>query len=274
MPRELLHSREKEGTLPASYRTIRVEIGDSIAVLTVDRPEVRNALNVESTREIHQAIEELRQDPKAGVLVLTGAGDQAFVSGADIRDLATKRKREGLEAVNSRLFQAVERFEKPTVAAINGYALGGGCELAMACDLRVSSDQAKFGLPELGLGLIPGAGGTQRLPRLVGWGRARELILTGDIIDAKRAAEIGLVNLVVPHGELLEKTRELCRKILSRGPFAVRLAKLALWMSAQVPQEAGLLFEQVAQALAYESSDKAEGTRAFLEKRPPKFTGE
>jgi enoyl-CoA hydratase len=168
----------------------------------------------------------------------------------------------------------VERFQRPTIAAINGYALGGGCELALACDIRIASETAKFGQPELGLGIIPAAGGTQRLPRVVGLGWAKHLILTGEIIDAKQALAIGLVTLLTPAGQLQLRARELAKKILRQGPLAARLAKLALNASARVDLDSGLLIETLAQAICYSSDDKQEGTTAFLEKRKPKFTGQ
>jgi len=208
-----------------------------------------------------------------GVLVITGAGESAFVSGADINDIRARSRDDGLAAINSSLFSAVERFPRPTIAAINGYALGGGCELALACDIRVASDTAKFGQPELGLGIIPGAGATQRLPRIVGAGWAAHLILTGEIIDAKQALEIGLVTAVMPAAQLQVRVRELAKRILRQGPLAARLAKLALQASARVDLDSGLLIETLAQALCYASEDKQEGTAAFLEKRKAKFTG-
>ncbi|MGH9329649.1 MAG: enoyl-CoA hydratase-related protein, partial [Vicinamibacterales bacterium] len=164
-----------------------MEIADSIAVLTIDRPEVRNALNLETVNECHAALRDLAEQRDLGVLILTGAGDAAFVSGADINEMRQRTRDDGLAAINSSLFAAVERFPRPTIAAVNGYALGGGCELALACDIRVASETAKFGQPELGLGIIPGAGATQRLPRIVGLGWAKHLVLTGEIIDARQA---------------------------------------------------------------------------------------
>jgi enoyl-CoA hydratase len=167
----------------------------------------------------------------------------------------------------------VDRFPKPVVAAVNGFALGGGCELALACDIRVASETAKFGQPELGLGIIPGAGATQRLPRIVGLGWAKHLVLTGDVIDAKQALEIGLVTAVMPAGQLQVRARELAKRVLRQGPLAARHAQLSLNASARVDLDSGLLIETLAQALCYSSEDKLEGTTAFLEKRKPKFTG-
>ena len=169
-------------------KNIRLDISESIATLTVDRPAVKNALNLETVRECHGALEELATNSEVGVLIITGAGETAFVSGADINDIRDRSLADGLDAINSSLFARIERFPKPVIAAINGYALGGGCELALACDIRVAADTAKFGQPELGLGIIPGAGATQRLPRIVGMGWAKHLVLTADIIDAQAGA--------------------------------------------------------------------------------------
>jgi len=252
---------------------IRVDVSESIATITIDRPEVKNALDLRTVGEIRTALQALAANDGAGVLIITGAGDTAFVSGADINDIRGRGRDEGLAAINSSLFAEIERFPRPTIAAINGYALGGGCELALACDVRIAAETAKFGQPELGLGIIPGAGATQRLPRIVGLGRAKHLILTGDIIDAKQALEIGLVSAVAPPGQLQIRARELAKKILRQGPLAARLAKLALNVSARVDLDSGLLVETLAQALCYSSEDKLEGTTAFLEKRKPKFSG-
>jgi enoyl-CoA hydratase len=218
-------------------------------------------------------LQQLASTPQVGVLIVTGAGDQAFVSGADINDIRTRTLADGLVAINSSLFAEIERFTRPTIAAVNGYALGGGCELALACDIRIASENAKFGQPELSIGIIPGAGATQRLPRVIGMGRAKHLILTGEIIDAQKALEFGLVTAVVPPGELMPHARDLATRILRLGPLAARLAKLALNASARVDLDSGLIIETLAQAICYDSDDKAEGASAFLEKRKPKFSG-
>jgi enoyl-CoA hydratase len=252
---------------------IRVDVSESIATLTIDRPAVKNALDRHTVNECHRALEALEQNPDIGVLIVTGAGESSFVSGADINDLRGRTGSDGLAAISSSLFARFERFPRPTIAAINGYALGGGCELALACDIRVAAESAKFGQPELGLGIIPAAGATQRLPRVVGQGWARHLILTGEIIDAKQALEIGLVTAIMPASQLQLRARELARRILKQGPLAARLAKLALNASARVDLDSGLLIETLAQAICYESKDKQEGTSAFLEKRKPKFSG-
>ncbi|OFW10457.1 MAG: hypothetical protein A3H96_06905 [Acidobacteria bacterium RIFCSPLOWO2_02_FULL_67_36] len=256
-----------------AYRNIRVDVSESIATLTIDRPSVKNALDLETVQECHRALDELAGDAEAGVLIVTGAGESAFVSGADINDIKARGTADGLAAINSSLFAKVDRFPRPTIAAINGFALGGGCELALACDIRVASETAKFGQPELGLGIIPGAGATQRLPRVVGLGWAKHLILTGEIIDAKAALDIGLVTAVMPAAQLQVRARELARRILRQGPLAARLAKLSLNASARVDLDSGLLIETLAQAICYASEDKQEGTAAFLAKRKPKFSG-
>jgi enoyl-CoA hydratase len=255
------------------YSNIRIDISESIATLTIDRPAVKNALNLETVQECHAALAQLAANAEVGVLIVTGAGESSFVSGADINDIRARGLQDGLAAINSSLFGALEKFPRPTIAAINGYALGGGCELALACDIRVAADTAKFGQPELGLGIIPGAGATQRLPRIVGIGWAKHLVLTGEIINAKQALEIGLVTAVMPASQLHVRARELGKKILRQGPLAARLAKLALNASSSVDLESGLLIETLAQAICYDSDDKQEGTAAFLEKRKPKFTG-
>ena len=258
----------------AEYKNLKVTVDEAVATLVVDRPAVKNALNLETVNEFHAALDALGRDSAVGALIVTGAGESSFVSGADINDIRARGRDDGLAAINSSLFAALERFPRPTIAAVNGYALGGGCELALACDIRVAADTAKFGQPELGLGIIPGAGATQRLPRIVGIGWAKHLILTGEIIDAKTAFEIGLVTAVMPAAQLHVRARELAKRILRQGPLAARLAKLALNASARVDLDSGLLIETLAQAICYSSEDKQEGTTAFLEKRKAKFTGE
>jgi enoyl-CoA hydratase len=256
-----------------AYRNVELELGERVATLTVSRPEVRNALDGETVAEFHRALEEVRA-ARATVLIVTGKGDKAFVSGADISAIRDRRRDDALASINSRLMTAVEAHEAVSIAAVNGYALGGGCELALACDLRIAADNAVFGLPEPSLGIIPGAGGTQRLPRIVGLGRAKEMILTGARWDARKALETGLVSRVVPLAELMTAARAMAESVLALGPLAVRLAKAALNASSQMPLGAGLVFESTAQAITFESGDKLEGTSAFLEKRRPRFTGE
>jgi enoyl-CoA hydratase len=245
-----------------------------VAVLRVNRPEVRNALDLATVRELTATLATLAADDAVGAIVITGAGDAVFVSGADINDIRARRRNDGLAAINSTLFASIDKCPKVTIAAVNGLALGGGCELALSCDLRVAASHAKFGQPEVGLGIIPGAGATQRLPRIVGLGRAKHLILTGEAIDAQKALEWGLVTAVVPAEELSAHALALAERVLARGPLAIRLAKMALNASARVDLDSGLLIETLAQAICFESADKQEGTTAFLEKRPARFTGD
>jgi enoyl-CoA hydratase len=257
----------------SDYANITVDVTGRVGTLTVNRPAVRNALNRATVRELTAALADLSARDDVGAIIVTGAGAQAFVSGADINDIKKRTRDDGLAAINSTLFSLVERCDKLTIAAVNGLALGGGCELAIACDLRVAADHAKFGQPELMLGIIPGAGGTQRLPRLVGLGRAKHLILTGEAVDAHTALAWGLVSAVVPAAELTAAVHALAERVLARGPLAIRLAKLALNASARVDVDSGLLIETLAQALCFASEDKVEGASAFLEKRKPKFKG-
>ena len=254
-----------------TYKNLILEISGGIGVLTVNRPEVRNALDTETVNEMHRAFDELS---RARVLVITGSGDKSFVSGADVKSIRARKRDDALRSINSRLMSAVESLDAVTIAAVNGYALGGGCELALACDLRIAAENAVFGLPEPSLGIIPGAGGTQRLPRIVGLGRAKEMILTGARWDARKALAFGLVSEVVLPNELLGAARTMAERVLALGPLAIRLAKAALNASTQAPLGAGLLLESIAQAITFESKDKEEGTSAFLEKRKSHFTGE
>ncbi|MBI4231104.1 MAG: enoyl-CoA hydratase/isomerase family protein [Planctomycetes bacterium] len=252
---------------------VRVETRDGIGIATIDRPAFRNALNRSTVGLLRSVLGRWREDPSVGCVVFTGAGDEVFVSGADIRELRERTPADALDAINSGLFQEIEKYPKPTIAAVNGAALGGGCELAIACDLRVAVPNARFGQPETGLGIVPGAGGTQRLPRLVGWGRARDLVLTGRVLPAEEALSWGLVTRLAPAGAAVEAACQIAREILRRGPLATRLAKAALNLATQVPQDAGQWVEILAQAVTFGSADKTEGMSAFLEKRPARFTG-
>jgi len=255
-----------------TYRNLIVTLEDRLAVVVVNRPDVRNALDGDTTAELHRALGEI-QTAGVSVFILTGAGDRAFVSGADINVIRARGRDDALAGINSRLFSAIEAHDAVSIAAVNGYALGGGCEMALACDLRIASVQAVFGLPETGIGIIPGAGGTQRLPRIVGMGRAKEMILAGTRWDAQQARQAGLVSDVVPHGDLMPAARRLAARVLERGPLAVRLAKAAVNAATRLPLDEGLRYESALQGLAFESEDKIEGTTAFLEKRPPRFRG-
>jgi enoyl-CoA hydratase len=256
-----------------SYARLLLAVEGRLATLTVNRPEKRNALDTETVQEFHRALDEVRA-ARSTVLIVTGAGDQAFVAGADIASIRERRRDDALSSINSRLMAAVEAHEAVVIAAVNGVALGGGCELALACDLRIAAEHAVFGLPEPSLGIIPGAGGTQRLPRVVGLGRAKEMVLTGARWSAAQALQYGLVSEVVPAAELLSAARRMAERVLALGPLAVRLSKAALNASAQMPLQAGLAYESTAQAITFESADKMEGTTAFLEKRRPLFQGE
>ncbi|MBI1949732.1 MAG: enoyl-CoA hydratase/isomerase family protein [Acidobacteria bacterium] len=263
------------GDGPASaprFRSIRLESRDGISLVTLCRPGARNTINLEVVNELRAALDVAARASATRALILTGAGTAAFASGADIRELRDRRAADALRGINSSLFLEIERFPLPTIAAVNGYALGGGCELALACDLRIASESARFGQPEVGLGIIPAAGAAYRLPRLIGAGRAQELILTGRIIDAEEALRIGLVNRVVPGDRLLEEARATAALIARKGPLAVRAAKLALQAALYGP-EAGHAAERLAQAILFESADKREGMAAFLQGRRPRFKG-
>ena len=255
------------------YETLYTEVSDGIAVLTINRPEVRNAVNRQVQLDMRAALDALRTDDDVQVVIFTGAGEKAFVAGADISQVRGYTLHTALSSDLQRLYDEVEAFEKPTIAAVNGFALGGGCELAMACDIRIAADTARFGLPETNLSVLPAAGGTQRLARLVGTGRAIELILTGRLIRADEAERIGLVTSVAPGDELLATAREIARQITAKGPLAIRLAKLVIRSGMDADQRTGLVVERLAQALLYTTDDKNEGTDAFLSKRPPQFTG-
>lgn len=256
-----------------SYQNILLEIRDSLGIITLNRPEVRNALDAQMMAEIRQALAELQEHQEVKVVVFTGAGEKSFAAGADIAALRERTFLEILEPGMSGLYAEIENYEKPTIAAVNGFALGGGCELAMACDLRLAAEHAKFGLPELNLAIIPGAGGTQRLTRLVGQGKAKELIFTGDILTAEESERIGLVNKVVPLDQMMNTATELAQKITKKGPLALRLAKVAINHGSEANIQTGLIIEKLAQSILYTTEDKYEGTSAFLEKRSANFKG-
>jgi enoyl-CoA hydratase len=258
-----------------SYQTLLFEIKDGVAFLTINRPDKLNALNDQVIAELGDAAGRIATDDAVRGAILTGAGPKAFVAGADIGDLAKQGPFDGKARAlkGQAALRQLETCGKPVIAAINGFALGGGCELAMACHLRVASETAKFGQPEVKLGIAPGYGGTQRLPRLVGKGRALQLILTGDMIDAQEAYRIGLVNKVVPPDQLLAEAEKLLRGILSMGPLAVRLALEAVDQGLEMTLDEGLLLEANHFGLLAATADMKEGLTAFLEKRQAKFTG-
>jgi enoyl-CoA hydratase len=257
------------------HENIKTEIKDNILTITIDRPKVRNALNAQTVAEIGQALEAVREDASVRCVIVTGAGDKAFVAGADINELATMTPITGKATSESgqRVFRAIERFPKPVIAAVNGFALGGGCELALACHIRIASENAQLGLPEVTLGIIPGYGGTQRMARLLGKGKALELILTGDRIGAAEAERIGLVNKVVPADQLMSTAETMGRTIASRGPLAVRAAIEAVMSGSEMPFDEGQFLEATLFGLLASSEDMKEGMAAFLEKRTANFQG-
>jgi enoyl-CoA hydratase len=257
-----------------SYETITLNVADRIATITVNRPDKLNALNNRVIAELGEMIDSLRADRDVGGIILTGAG-RAFVAGADISELeeVAGDSAEALAKRGQSVFRRFETSPKPTIAAVNGFALGGGCELAMACHVRLASENAKFGQPEVKLGLIPGYGGTQRLPRLVGKGRALQLLLTGEMIDAQEAFRIGLVNRVVAANELLAAANTMMRAMLANAPLALAACVTAVNDGADAALDTALALEASAFGRLGATNDKREGTRAFLEKRSATFTG-
>ncbi|WKW11357.1 enoyl-CoA hydratase-related protein [Pseudogemmatithrix spongiicola] len=261
-------------TTPFTFLTL--EIADALAIVTVNRPDKLNALNATVIAELDKAFTELSQREQVRAIILTGAG-RAFVAGADIAEIAegadSPAGLESLSQVGSRVFTKIERLNKPVVAAINGFALGGGLELALACHVRVASEGAKFGLPEAKLGLIPGYGGTQRLPRLIGTGRAMQMILTGGMIDANTAASYGLVNAVYPAEVLLDVTRSMAKEMIANGPLALAHAIEVVAKGAGMSMDDALALESRHFGVLGRTADMREGTTAFLEKRPAAFKG-
>src|SRR5215212_5155919 len=248
---------QSQESLSSSYETLLVERRGRVAIITINRPDKRNALNSKTREEGAALLEELRNDSSVGVVVFTGAGDKAFIAGADIAEFAGRTALTQRDVMTGRsLFTAIDTFPKPVIAMVNGYCLGGGCELALACDIRISSETASFGQPEINLGIIPGGGGTQRLTRLVGEGKAMELILTGEIIDAHTAFSIGLVNHVVPADQLEAKTMDIAKRISEKSPFAVQLAKEAVKIASRSNLDEGLRREVDLFALCFSTEDK------------------
>ncbi|HKX33368.1 MAG TPA: enoyl-CoA hydratase-related protein [Blastocatellia bacterium] len=256
------------------FENLIIEREGRAAIITINRPEKLNALNIATRREFGEALDQLRADPEIRVVIVTGAGEKSFVAGADIGEFAGRTAFQQRAVMNSRDgFEAADRFPKPLIAMINGFCLGGGCELALTCDLRFAGENARFGQPEINLGIIPGAGGTQRLTRLVGEGRAMQMVLTGEMIDAQEAWRIGLVNAVYPPAELRARTLELAHKIAEKSPIALEMAKTSVRNAARMNLREGLQAEIDLFALCFASADKEEGVRAFLEKRRPEFKG-
>ena len=254
--------------------TILVDREDRVAILTINRPDKLNALNQQVRDETLVALDEIAADDSVGVLVITGAGEKSFVAGADIGEFEGRSPFDQREAMRfPRVFDIMSEFPKPVIAMINGFCLGGGCELAMSCDMRIAADSARLGQPEINLGLIPGGGGTQRLPRLVGLGNAMRLILSGDMIAAAEAKEIGLVDMVVPAAELKATTLGLAAKIASKSPLTLRVAKQAMRASERMAINEGILYERDLFSLCFSSEDKKEGVDAFLNKRQAEWKG-
>ena len=259
----------------ALFENVLFVIKNSIAYITLNRPKVLNALSRKTIEELKAAFTLAQKDREVLGVILTGAGDRAFIAGADIAELSEVTKEQAFEfAQNGQAcLSFIETLGKPVIAAVNGFALGGGCETAMACTIRIASEQAKFGQPEVKLGIIPGYGGTQRLPRLVGKGHALQLILSGGVIDAQEAHRIGLVNEVVPSSELITRAEAILNQIASNAPLAVRYAMDAVYQGADRDLASALKTEAELFSLAADTEDKREGTRAFVERRPPSFKG-
>jgi enoyl-CoA hydratase len=257
------------------YENLLYETSDRLARVTFNRPKVLNALNRQTVEELGDCLDRAHDDADVRALILTGAGEKAFVAGADINELAQRTPVDGKDfsLFGQEIFHRLETLGKPSIAAINGFALGGGCELALACSIRIASRNARLGQPEVKLGILPGYGGSQRLARLCGKGVAHELILTGDMISAEEALRIGLVNRVVEPAELLPAAEMIARKIIANAPLAVKFAIEAVERGLEMPQEEGLFLEATLFGLCCATEDMREGTRAFLEKRSPQFKG-
>jgi enoyl-CoA hydratase len=258
-----------------SFENLLIERDGAVTVITLNRPKVLNALNAQTLGELAAAFDAVAADSETRVVILTGAGEKSFVAGADINELSVQTPVEGRDRARrgQRLFDQIERLGKPVIAAVNGFALGGGCELAMSCTIRLASDTARFGQPEINLGLIPGYAGSQRLPRLVGRGRAQELLLTGDMISAEEAYRIGLANRVVPGAQLMDEARKLAHTLAAKAPVAVRYILEAVARGADMAFDDAEDHEATLFGLVSSTSDMREGTSAFLEKRKPAFTG-
>lgn len=258
-----------------SQDVLILEQSGGIATITFNRPEVHNAFNEEMLDGLRSALDSIADDPAIRVIVLTGAGEKSFVSGSDIKEISKRTKATGIKSSGRRqgVLSRLEQMPMPSIAAINGYAFGIGCELAMACTLRVASDRAKLGQLEINLGIIPGAGGTQRLPRLIGKGRALELILTGRIIGAEEAAFIGLINKVAPHDKLMDEVRSLAGTLASKSPVALKYAMRAVYQGLETDLAMGLQVESLCLGDCLDSEDSKEGLAAFIEKRKPQFRG-
>jgi len=259
----------------AEFKNLKIEIEDRIALLTLNQPEVLNALNQSTMEELEEVFRKRLAQDDVGAVIVTGAGDKAFAAGADIKEVAALDPLEAraVSRQGHRILEVIEGFSRPVIAAINGFCLGGGCELALACHIRIAAESAQIGLPEVKLGLIPGYGGTQRLPRLVGKGKAMEMILSGESIGAQEAQRIGLVNGVVPLKDLISRCRELATRILANGPLAVRYCIEAINSGLDMSLQEATRLEASLFSLCCATQDMKEGTRAFLEKKKPQFKG-
>jgi enoyl-CoA hydratase len=261
--------------MTSSFENLLIERDGGVALVTVNRPKVLNALNMQTLDELRRAILDLKRDDSIRVVILTGAGEKSFVAGADINELATQTPTSGRDHAMSgqHILDLIEHMGKPVIAAINGFALGGGCELAMACTIRVAADTARLGQPEINLGIIPGYAGTQRLARLVGRGRALEILLTGDMLSAQEAYRLGLVNRVVPAAELMAEAKKLAATLAAKAPIAMRYILDAVHRGLDMPFAEAQTFEATLFGLVASTDDMREGTKAFLEKRKADFKG-
>lgn len=250
-----------------------VKIEDSIAIVTINRPEVRNALDKETWGLLRDTFISLEKDPDVKVIILTGAGEKAFIAGADLNSLKVRTVLETMDSENNAIIRLIEEVNKPIIAAVNGYCFGAGNEIAQACDIRIASENAKFGQTELNVGILPGGGGTQRLRNLVGQGKAMEMILTGDPISVEEAYRIGLINRVVPLDNLIDECVTMAKKIAAKSPIVLKLAKRAIQKGANLPIDTGLLIEVLSQSVMFSTDDHLEGINAFLEKRTPEYSG-
>ena len=259
----------------SEYANLLLDVDGGIAIVTINRPKALNALNAATIYELDKMFDELGANSAVKAVIVTGSGEKSFVAGADITEMQPMSAIEGRNwgKLAQAVFNKIENLPKPVIAAVNGYALGGGCELSMACDIRIASEKAKFGQPEVSLGIPPGFGGTQRLARLVGKGRAKEMLFTGDMIDAVEACKIGLANKVVAPEELMNVAKVMAQKIMSRAPIAVQVCKSAVNEGLDVDLESGIAYEAEVFGLCFATDDQKEGMAAFVEKRKPNFIG-
>lgn len=257
--------------MESDYENIKVESQESVFFLTFNRPEARNALDADTLNELEKSLNEAEVNESIKVIVIQGAGEKVFAAGADIKQLQEREPLGALVPGMQGIYNKLEESSKVTIAAVEGFALGGGCELALACDIRIATDGAKFGLPELNLGILPGAGGTQRLSRIIGKGRALDMILTGKIVDGEEAERIGLVSYLTSKEKLAETIEEVTKNVNKKGPIAIDLAKKAVHKGYDIDEDAALWIEKLSQAVVFGTEDKQEGTSAFLEKRQANF---